>query len=648
MSGSGYGDGMGGYGSLMLVNPQLAIALRNQQLGLPFLQQGTQSDPIRSPWQGVNRVANALLGAVLMRRGMDQQQQSIDAQRALASQAAQDWNQGGGMGLGQPSPQALGGALKGGGGGGGDTSGATGAAPPPAASGGAASDNPLLGPLVTTDLRGQPIAGTGGGTQVAQAGNVATDAGGGGGAPTGGGGQPATGINSPQVQEALRLQNMAMEIRRRAAAAGFPNDPTSNMYANAYEARAKLLMGLESHQTTVGQYGPVDTNVLTGEQKPWFTRTNTIADQQGNQYVVHPDGSKTLVTSNPTGLTGPANSPLRVMTELAPIMQSGNYTPQQAATYAAAADAYQGFEIRADNTGALRRLPTRPLPAGFPQPPSFVTGQPPNAPAPNAPPAGGQQPPLAPGQQTSAQPAGGDNTVLAPGLDPRIKELLGPDAKAVASADEEVAKGKGTLATTQTIRSMLPQTATGPLAMQKQATARVLATLGVSQDEIQKLTDTNLPMSEVLQKKLFELTTHAVRAMGAREPGSVMLSFANNYPGMTSQKLTIDAMTRLYDMDQIRAQDYAQGKRQAYLSGNMGNFDKNFQNSNDERVYQGAALASGGMPYDVWSKGLSNDQQVQALNLAKRVYPDAKAYYSDGKQYQLNPPQNSAAGGAGG
>lgn len=238
--------------------------------------------------------------------------------------------------------------------------------------------------------------------------------------------------------------------------------------------------------------------------------------------------------------------------------------------------------------------------------------------------------------------------MLAPGLDPRIKELLGPDAKAVASADEEVAKGKGTLATTQTIRSMLPQTATGPLAMQKQATARVLATLGVSQDEIQKLTDTNLPMSEVLQKKLFELTTHAVRAMGAREPGSVMLSFANNYPGMTSQKLTIDAMTRLYDMDQIRAQDYAQGKRQAYLSGNMGNFDKNFQNSNDERVYQGAALASGGMPYDVWSKGLSNDQQVQALNLAKRVYPDAKAYYSDGKQYQLNPPQNSAAGGAGG
>jgi len=48
--------------ALYLSNPELANALRKQQTGQALMQQGMDSSPIQSPWQGVSRLAAALVG----------------------------------------------------------------------------------------------------------------------------------------------------------------------------------------------------------------------------------------------------------------------------------------------------------------------------------------------------------------------------------------------------------------------------------------------------------------------------------------------------------------------------------------------------------------------------------------------------------
>src|SRR5215472_13170078 len=80
---SGYGGyGIGPDGSLFLANPQLAQALRTQRMAQPFMQEGTSGEPIRSKWQGVNRLAQALLGGYLYTQGNQQIQTAIDQQNA--------------------------------------------------------------------------------------------------------------------------------------------------------------------------------------------------------------------------------------------------------------------------------------------------------------------------------------------------------------------------------------------------------------------------------------------------------------------------------------------------------------------------------------------------------------------------------------
>ena len=44
---------------LWMQNPELAQALRRRQMGEMLLKEGTDSSPIKSPWQGVNRLAPA-------------------------------------------------------------------------------------------------------------------------------------------------------------------------------------------------------------------------------------------------------------------------------------------------------------------------------------------------------------------------------------------------------------------------------------------------------------------------------------------------------------------------------------------------------------------------------------------------------------
>lgn len=48
--------------ALFMQNPDLANAIRRQQFGAGLMQQGMDTSPIRSPWQGLSRLAQALVG----------------------------------------------------------------------------------------------------------------------------------------------------------------------------------------------------------------------------------------------------------------------------------------------------------------------------------------------------------------------------------------------------------------------------------------------------------------------------------------------------------------------------------------------------------------------------------------------------------
>lgn len=78
--------------ALYLTNPSLANALRQQQFAKPFVQEGTSTEAIRSPYQGLARMANAAIGAVLMNRSQDAIQQGADAQQQAWTQALKGAN----------------------------------------------------------------------------------------------------------------------------------------------------------------------------------------------------------------------------------------------------------------------------------------------------------------------------------------------------------------------------------------------------------------------------------------------------------------------------------------------------------------------------------------------------------------------------
>lgn len=74
--------------ALFLQNPQLAIALRRRAGAEGMIKEGTSSDPIRSPWQGVNRLANALLGGYEYRKADEDMKATAEADAAAVSDYA--------------------------------------------------------------------------------------------------------------------------------------------------------------------------------------------------------------------------------------------------------------------------------------------------------------------------------------------------------------------------------------------------------------------------------------------------------------------------------------------------------------------------------------------------------------------------------
>lgn len=93
--------------SLFLTNPAAAQAIRRQKLGMDLAAAGTSGEPIRAHTQGLNRMAQALLGVLAMNKSDDEfKSMKADADRGLADwQATTAQLMGGGGQQPAPMPQ---------------------------------------------------------------------------------------------------------------------------------------------------------------------------------------------------------------------------------------------------------------------------------------------------------------------------------------------------------------------------------------------------------------------------------------------------------------------------------------------------------------------------------------------------------------
>lgn len=374
-------------------------------------------------------------------------------------------------------------------------------------------------------------------------------------------------------------------------------------------------------------------------------------------HFLGPAGAKAVLRATPS-------APIEMLPGMAPVVASN---PQlRGMTAGALVQQYQ------KRMGGETPLPVQPSqPAAPPQNMVAGPGAPvatPTAATPTAAPVGIQPPGVAgPEKPTAEQEAAiavrkareiQDQSLIPKAQTEVWQHAAQKDAEIVNDAFKKAATGAPALATTATIRSMLPDVTTGKSADARLLTTQWAAALGIPEAKAKEYFGTNPVMGELLQKKLFELSTGAVRSMGAREPGSVIGMFQKNYPNMDSRNTTIDAMTRLLDMDQIRNQDYAasvQGyhnesvKQLSPTEGYRGlsGFESQFDKTNPPKVYVGAALAAGGLPFKDWTHSLSPQEQVAALRLAERVYPDAAPMNKDGMRHPLvrAPVQGAPNGG---
>lgn len=71
---------------LWMQNPELANALRKRQEGAALMRQGMDTSPIQSPWQGVSRLAQALLGGYEARKGDEEITGTAEKRRKMAAE----------------------------------------------------------------------------------------------------------------------------------------------------------------------------------------------------------------------------------------------------------------------------------------------------------------------------------------------------------------------------------------------------------------------------------------------------------------------------------------------------------------------------------------------------------------------------------
>lgn len=162
--------------------------------------------------------------------------------------------------------------------------------------------------------------------------------------------------------------------------------------------------------------------------------------------------------------------------------------------------------------------------------------------------------------------------------------------------------------------------------------SRVLTTLGATPEQLDQWNQMDPGKGQALNKLFVQLSSHAARQMGAREPGSVIAMFKDAYPGLETDPRALDLMSNTLAMDaQYRRDRATEATKWALgdVNGLKGGgdykglqaFQDQFNKTNDPKFYMHAATAMSGDP-TAW-KGYTNPDQARAV---MALIPSGRAF----------------------
>lgn len=212
-----------------------------------------------------------------------------------------------------------------------------------------------------------------------------------------------------------------------------------------------------------------------------------------------------------------------------------------------------------------------------------------------------------------------------PVLNPAVQPLVEADAKELSADRESALKGQQDMANVRMIQDFLPKVQTGWSADTKLEGARILKTLGATDDQLKDFLNTDVAAGQILQKKFVELSAAAARTMGAREPGSVIQMFAKAYPNLGTDPQAVRLQTNALYMDRLRQQNLAKQKTNYLIdsaddyrrTGNyrgLKGFNDQFEKSDPSESYLHAAEAMSSAP-EAWQNINDPTQAQQIVNL---------------------------------
>ena len=243
------------------------------------------------------------------------------------------------------------------------------------------------------------------------------------------------------------------------------------------------------------------------------------------------------------------------------------------------------------------------LPPQGPQPMPSAAAVPPPVPARNAP-----APSVLGGANPRANiPVPGPITNPSLGATKAALDTMGKaDADEVAKTRADAQAGNESLGNIQQVHNLLDSTRQGWGTDKQLEAAKVLAAMGVKQDDINKqILGINPAASEVLSKNFLQMSTNAAKSLGSREPGSVIQMFGKAYPSNESTHDTTIMQTNALKMDILRKQAEAEAKS-GYLTDSinqqgqtgqyrgLNGFNSQFNQSNSPSDYVHAAAAMSG------------------------------------------------------
>ncbi len=245
------------------------------------------------------------------------------------------------------------------------------------------------------------------------------------------------------------------------------------------------------------------------------------------------------------------------------------------------------------------------------------------------------------GVTTRPDNAGGLN-IESGALPQRVAEpLINADRQEVAKDREKAIAANEDRGNLQAIADLMDRTKTGWTAETKLEAARILKGLGVPDDKLQQLTDTNVADSQALSKLFTINSAAAVRTMGAREPGSVIMLFKNAYQNLGTDPEAVKFMTNAQYMDRLRQGSLADKKTgyltdsvDQYQSGGkyrgLNGFNEAFEKSDAPENYLHAAEAMSGGRFSPWGKITDPAQQAAIVSLIPKgrtfTGPDGQLY----------------------